>query len=70
MSTTEALSNVIREMIVQELDKIKTPNLIPINQFCKEKGVSRVTLWRAEKQGRIRLSRIGRKIFVDQESIL
>jgi len=61
------LEESIRQIISEELDKRnQVDNLVPLAQFCKEKNLNRVTLWRAEKEGRIQLSRIGKKIFVNQ----
>ena len=61
------LEQSIRQIVCEELDKrTQTDTLIPLAQFCKEKNLNRVTVWRAEKEGRIKLDRIGKKIFVNQ----
>lgn len=41
-------------------------DIVPLRQFCKEKNISRTTIWRAEKRGELKLIRIGRKVFVQQ----
>lgn len=62
-----SLEQTIRNMISEELDKRQqSDNLIPMSEFCAKKNLSRTTIWRNEKQGEIKLTRIGRKIFIDQ----
>lgn len=58
------LEDHIRKIVVDELSKRQPPELVSISQFCKTKNVSRVTVWRAERAGRLKLTRIGRKVFV------
>lgn len=61
------LEESIRKIVVDELDKRQSPSeLIPVSEFCKKQKLSRVTVWRAEKEGRIKLDRIGKKVFVNQ----
>lgn len=45
------------------------PQLEPINKFCKDVGMSRTTLWRLEKEGKIKLHRIGCRVFVDRADL-
>jgi hypothetical protein len=59
-----SLEDHIRKIVVDELSKHQPAELVSISQFCKAKNVSRVTVWRAERAGRLKLTRIGRKVFV------
>lgn len=61
------LENIIQEMVSRELAKHQSNELIPISEFCRQAKVSRITLWRQEKQGMIKLTRIGRKVFVNPQ---
>lgn len=61
------LEESIRQIVSDEIGKqLQAANLIPIADFCKSKNINRVTLWRHEKEGRIKLDRIGKKVFVNQ----
>lgn len=54
--------------IRDEVQKLEKKNHhIPVAQFCKENNISRVTLWRAEKNGTLKLQRIGKKVFVPSD---
>jgi len=65
------IEETIRAIVQDELNKREvTPQLIPAQQFCQEKGLSRATLWRAEKEGKVKLFRIGRRIFIDQGALI
>jgi len=61
-----SLEQQIREIVKQEIDKDHTaPRLVPLQKFCNDLGLDRKTLWRAEKEGRIKVQRIGTRIFID-----
>lgn len=60
-----SLEESIRKIVVDELSKHQPEELQSISEFCKAKKISRITLWRAEKEGRIKLVRIGRKVFIN-----
>lgn len=65
------LEQSIRKIICEELDKRQQGNdLIPLADFCKSKNINRVTIWRHEKEGRIKLDRIGKKVFVNSSQFL
>lgn len=56
----------IRRIAAEEVAKFMKPvNLTPVPEFCKQVGIDRKTLWRAEKQGKLKLTRIGDRTFVD-----
>ncbi len=60
------LEHQIRKIVQDELNKIEhMPRLVPLQKFCDDLGINRVTIWRAEKEGRLQLTRIGTRIFVD-----
>jgi len=60
------IEETIRQIVKDELRKQeKHSSLTPVAKFCEDHNVSRVTLWRAEKKGRLKTVRIGRKVFVD-----
>lgn len=60
-----SLEESIRKIIAEELNRHPVNDLQPVAEFCELKNISRVTLWRAEKEGKIKLTRIGRKVFVN-----
>jgi len=61
------LEESIRKIANEEFDKRQTQsNLVPVEEFCKQKNISLITVWRAEKSGKLKLSRIGKKVFVNQ----
>lgn len=61
-----SIEETIRELINQELDKrTQSADIVPVEQFCQDKGVSRITIWRAEKEGRLKVVRIGKRKFID-----
>lgn len=64
MSTT--IEDHFRAIAKQVIDARPTVDLVPLEDFCKQKRISRITVWRAEKKGQIQLTRIGKRIFVDQ----
>jgi hypothetical protein len=60
------LEENIRKIVADELDKRQQQvEFIPVADFCKSRKISRITIWRAEKEGKIKLSRIGKKIFIN-----
>lgn len=42
--------------------------LKPLNYWLKKKNLDRTTVWRWEQEGRIKLTRIGRKIYASEET--
>jgi 3,4-dihydroxy-2-butanone 4-phosphate synthase len=65
------IEETIRLIVVQELEKREGSNdLVPVAEFCEKKNISRITLWRAEKSGKLNLKRIGRKVFVNANQIV
>lgn len=67
MKNTLSIDDYIRQRVDEELANRPKVELIPVDQFCKNMGLSRVTIWRQEKLGKIYLTRIGDKIFVNME---
>jgi hypothetical protein len=55
----------LRGMVADLVREHQPPNLIPLEQFCREKKISRSTVWRAEKRGELQLTRIGTRVFVN-----
>lgn len=65
------LDETIRMMINEELDKReRKTDLVRISDFCKSKNISRTTLWRAEKEGRLTMTRIGKKVFINMNQFI
>jgi hypothetical protein len=61
-----SIEETIRQIVAEELDKRQTANtLIPVSEFCATHNISRVTLWRQEKAGTLKVHRVGRKTFVN-----
>lgn len=60
-----SLEENIRKIVVDELSKRQPEELQSISEFCKSKDISRITVWRAEKEGKVKLTRIGRKVFIN-----
>ncbi|MFZ2904601.1 MAG: hypothetical protein WAZ98_00230 [Cyclobacteriaceae bacterium] len=60
----------IREMITAELEKRDQKNqIVPVQKFCEQHDISRTTVWRAIKNGRIQASYIGKRVFIKTDSI-
>lgn len=60
------IDEIVRKIINDELDKHQRKSeIVPVADFCKAKKISRVTIWRAEKNGQIKLTRIGKSVFID-----
>jgi 3,4-dihydroxy-2-butanone 4-phosphate synthase len=65
------IEETIRQIVIQELQNREGSNdLVPVAEFCQKKNISRVTLWRAEKSGKLNLKRIGKKVFVSANQIV
>ncbi len=61
------LEESIRQIVSEELDKRdQSSKLTPQDQFCKEKNLSRTTVWRARRSGQLETVTIGRKVFVNE----
>lgn len=61
---------MIRNIVNSELDKRDQKNqLLPVQKFCEQHDISRTTVWRAIKDGRMQAVNIGRKVFVKTDSI-
>lgn len=63
-----SLEETIREIARDEYSKLQQEghaNLMPAEEFCDKKEISYVTLWRAEKRGEIKLTRIGKRVFIN-----
>lgn len=59
------IEETIQHMITEELDRReKSTAMVSVEQFCKEHKISRTTLWRAEREGKLQTSRIGRRVFI------
>lgn len=62
----DQLEKIIREIVGDELDKRQqTINLMSVSEFCKKHSFNRTTVWRLEKQRKIKTVRLGKKVFVD-----
>lgn len=65
------LDEHIRKIVAEELAKIQTPKeLISVTEFCKKRNINRSTVWRAEKEGKVNLIRIGKKTFINPEQFI
>lgn len=65
-----SMEEQVREIVRQELDRQSgRSHLQSVEDFCQEVGLSRTTLWRQERQGRIKLHRIGKRVFVDPQAL-
>jgi len=63
-----SLEESIRMIVADELDKRQnTSKITPQSQFCKEKNLSRTTVWRAIKTGQLEAVTIGRKVFINEK---
>lgn len=62
---TTTIEGYLKGLVAQVLGQQQRVELVPLSQFCAEKGISRVTVWRAEKRGELQLTRIGTRVFVN-----
>jgi predicted DNA-binding transcriptional regulator AlpA len=66
MGLEENLRKIVSDLLREELDKLhRSDDLIPVSEFCRQKGLSRTTIWRQERQGQLRIVRIGRRLFIN-----
>lgn len=66
MSLEDTLSDTIKKIVNDELDKRRPKtNLIPVEEFCKKKKISRTSVWRARKAGTVKTVYIGDRVFID-----
>ena len=57
---------LIRQIVHEELSKRSDETeLVSVPEFCRKHAISRVTLWRAEKEGRVKVTRIGKRVFLN-----
>lgn len=64
-----SLEDQIRKIVIDEISKRErgpSVELVPVKEFCERQKIRASTLWRHEKLGKIKLSRIGKRVFVDQ----
>jgi predicted DNA-binding transcriptional regulator AlpA len=62
------LEEHIRKIVAEELDKRQqAQELVSITEFCQANKIHRNTIWRHEKEGRLKLIRIGRKVFINPQ---
>jgi len=62
------LEESIRKIVSDELDRREqSSKLTPQDQFCKDKNLSRTTLWRARRSGQLETVNIGRKVFINEK---
>lgn len=55
----------LRQLVAEEISKQQPSDLVPLEEFCEQKSISRITVWRAEKRGELKLTRIGKRVFVN-----
>lgn len=65
-----SIDEQIRKIVVEELEKRLTPELIPVPEYCKKNNIHRSTVWRAAKKGKVKLVQIGKKAFIDPKQLL
>jgi hypothetical protein len=61
MSIEDQIQKIVNECVSSR----HAVNLVEASDFCQKKNISRVTLWRAEKRGEVKLTRIGRRVFIN-----
>jgi DNA-binding transcriptional regulator PaaX len=61
------IEEIVRGIVRDELTRQQPESLQPLAKFCKEQGISRVSLWRLEKSGRIQIIRIGKRCFINPQ---
>lgn len=65
------LDEHIRKIVAEELAKHQSSaDIVPVAEFCKVKNIHRNTVWRAEKEGRIKLIRLGKKVFINPQQFI
>lgn len=65
------IETLIRKIVSEELDKAKlNTELVSVTEFCNRHGLNRVTLWRAEKEGRVKVVRIGTRVFLNPNQFI
>lgn len=66
----------LREIIFSMLDeyreelRLKEESFITTEQVCNKYGVSKPTLWRWDKSGKLKAKRLGRKVLYSEASII
>jgi len=65
-----SIEETIRQIVTAEIQKQNKGHILSVSEFCKVNKISRVTLWRAEKEGKLKIARIGKRIFIDTNQLL
>ncbi len=65
-----SIDEQIRKIVVEELEKRLTPELIPVPEYCRKNNIHRSTVWRAEKEGKVKLYRVGKKVFINPQLLI
>lgn len=65
----EASQTETKKQIEQSITDIQARDFLSVKQVCELLGVSRSTVWRLEKSGRVKTAKIGRKKFFTRASI-
>ena len=64
------LSILIRKIIIEELGNREQNNLIHQSDFCKNNNISRTTIWRMQKEGKLKIIKLGRKVFIQTNQFI
>ena len=60
------LEESIRKIVVEEIDKRQQKDeYVPIAEFLQSKKLSRLTIRRQELEGKVKLIRIGKRVFIN-----
>jgi hypothetical protein len=61
--------NETKEILEQDIRKIQAKDILSINETCQLFGLSRTTVWRLSKSGKVKTANVGRRKFLLRSSL-
>jgi hypothetical protein len=68
--TKKDIEAIVKRIVREEMQKLGPINLQPVDEFCDKIGINRVTLWKQEKLGKVKIHRIGTRCFVNAQDFI
>lgn len=65
----EASNQETKKIIDQPMIDLQAKEFLNMTETCKLLGISRTTLWRAIKDGRLKTAKIGRRVIIRKQDL-
>lgn len=69
MERIEASNLETKKVILQPIMELQAKEFLTIQETCKLLGISRTTLWRILKQGKLKSAKIGSRVIIRKEDL-